>query len=203
MTRNRNDEQDHALVRQCLEGSENAWKEFYCRFVGLIRSVITKRSWFQAEDVEDLTQTTFLNLTTALGHYDFEQSLARYVCVIAERVAIDQYRKTSAAKREAETETTEVLEEMAAMGLTQGNPNPHDHQLETAQLVQKLREALAGLDPKCRQLVELRYLQELSFAEIGEKTHTTENTATVQTRRCLDKLRTKLRGTHEKEPGTR
>ncbi len=203
MTRNRNDEQDHSLVRQCLEGSEDAWKEFYSRFVGLIRSVISKRSWFLAEDVEDLTQTTFLNLTTALGNYDFQQSLARYICVIAERVAIDHYRKTIAAKREAETETTEVLEHMADMGMVGGNPNPHDHQLETAQLVQQLREALAGLDPKCRQIIELRYLQELSFAEIGEKTQTTENTATVQTRRCLDKLRTKLGYTIEREPGRR
>ncbi len=203
MTRDRNDEQDHRLVRECLAGSEYAWKEFYSRFVGLIRSVISKRSWFHAEDVEDLTQTTFLTLITALGNYDFQNSLTRFVCVIADRVAIDQYRKTVAAKREAETETTEALENMAGTGLVESYPNPHDQQLETAQMIHKLRDALAGLDDKCRQLVELRYLQELSFSEIGEKTRTTENTATVQTRRCLEKLRTKLKDPHEKEPGKR
>lgn len=203
MTRDRNDEQDHRLVRECQAGSENAWNEFYGRFVGLIRSVISKRSWFQPEDVEDLTQATFLTLTTALGNYDFQNSLARFVCVIAERVTIDQYRKTAAIKREGETETTEGLENMAGTGIMESNPTLQDEQLETARLVHRLRGALAGLDDKCRQLVELRYFQELSFSEIGEKTRSTENTATVQTRRCLKKLRTKLKDNREKEPGRR
>jgi RNA polymerase sigma-70 factor, ECF subfamily len=194
---NRNELNDHRLVRECLEGSENAWREFYARFVGLIRSVISKRSWLHPEDVEDIIQTTFLSLTTALNHYDFQNSLPRYVCVIAERVAIDQYRKTVAAKREAELEGTDSLDQMPMTWSGSGNPGSHDEQLETAELVHRLRTALGTLDPKCKHLVELRYFDEMSFTEIGQRNGTTENTATVQTRRCLEKLKAKLKNLHD------
>ncbi len=189
---NRSEEHDHRLVRECLAGSQNAWNEFYTRFVGLIRSVITKRAWNQPEDVEDMTQTTFMTLATALNNYDFQNSLARYVCVIAERVAIDQYRKTVAAKREAEMEDVEALDQLPATEASTGFASPHDGLFETAELIHRLRAALETLDPKCKELVELRYLDEVSFTEIGRRIGTTENTATVQTRRCLQKLKAKL-----------
>jgi RNA polymerase sigma factor (sigma-70 family) len=195
---NSNELNDHRLVRECLAGSEKAWKEFYARFVGLIRSVISKRSWLQPEDVEDIVQMTFMSLTTALSHYDFQRSLPRYLCVIAERVAIDEYRKTVAAKREAELEGTDSLDQMPTTWSGSSNRASHDEQLETAQLLHRLRTALATLDPKCRHLVELRYFDEMSFSEIGRQNAVTENTATVQTRRCLEKLKAKLKDLHDR-----
>ncbi len=66
---------------------------------------------------------------------------------------------------------------------------PQDRQMERAQLASQLRMALGGLDPKCRELIELRYFQEMPFNEVAKIQGATENTVTVQTRRCLDKLK--------------
>lgn len=82
--------QDEALVRACIAGSEVAWQEFYSRFIGLMRTVIKKRFIVCKEDVEDITQSAFVSLATALNNFDYEQSLPRFVCVITERVAIDE-----------------------------------------------------------------------------------------------------------------
>ena len=99
--------QDGLLVRECLAGSEAAWQEFYSRFIGLMRSVVKKRYILCKEDVEDITQSAFISLATALNNFDYEQSLPRFVCVITERVAIDEYRKRSAARRNLEAETSQ------------------------------------------------------------------------------------------------
>ena len=88
------------LVRECLAGSEAAWQEFYSRFIGLMRSVVKKRYILCKEDVEDITQSAFVSLATALNNFDYEQSLPRFVCVITERVAIDEYRKAERGQKE-------------------------------------------------------------------------------------------------------
>ncbi len=186
--RNRID--DQLLVRECLAGKEEAWKEFYSRFIRLMRSVVTKHASLSPEDVEDVTQAAFLSLTTALTSYDDRQSLPRFVCVITERVLIDEYRRVRAAKRDAEVhasayaDVAETSEEGAGQEV-----ELQDIRMERAEQVSLVRGCLEELDPRCRELITLRYFRELGFSEIAGLLGETENTVTVQTRRCLERLR--------------
>jgi RNA polymerase sigma-70 factor, ECF subfamily len=191
--------QDEALVRSCLNGSEAAWQEFYSRFIGLMRSVVKKRYILCKEDVEDVTQSAFVSLATALKNFDYEQSLPRFVCVVTERVAIDQYRKRRAARRNSEDETTHGTEggRDVALQIESGFDLP-DEQMERAEMASRLGAALKELDTSCRELLTLRYLNDLSYKEISEMVGASENTLTVQTRRCLEKLRTKFREAERK-----
>ena len=196
---NRNPSQDELLVRQCLSGSEVAWQEFYSRFIRLMRSVVKKSFVVSREDVEDLTQSAFISLATALSNYDYRQSLPRFVCVVTERVVIDEYRKRRAARRGAEAETSPLDE--AGRDVADGfksNLDLPDEQMERAEVAAHLRNALSELDPGCRELLTLRYYRDLSFKEIAEILGASENTLTVQTRRCLEKLRTGFRGAQRK-----
>jgi RNA polymerase sigma-70 factor (ECF subfamily) len=159
------------------------------RFVGLIRSVVKRQAGLSPADVEDFTQSTFLALATSLNNYDSMHSLARFVCVVAQRVLIDEYRRTKAAKRDAETESVEHHDgNEEGTRMVQSELESPDQQMEKAQLVSNLRGALGGLDPRCRELIHLRYYDELAFGEIAAIVGLTENTLTVQTRRCLEKL---------------
>jgi RNA polymerase sigma-70 factor, ECF subfamily len=187
----RDEKQDRLLVQECLAGSEAAWQEFYARFIGLIRSVIRRQSGLTPADVQDIVQSVFLDLTTALNAYDAESSLPHFVCVIAERVLIDEFRKGKAAKRHAETQMIDQHdgnEEGAA--IVKSDLEPQDSQMERAELSLHLKSAVDELDTRCRELIRLRYYKELPFGEIAEMLGVSENTLTVQTRRCLDKLRT-------------
>lgn len=185
--------EDRELVVRCLDGSEDAWKEFYARFAGLVRAVVRKHGRPRPEDVEDMTQSAFLTLATALKRYDREQSLPKFICVVAQRVAVDEYRKTRAAKRDAEAPVGIDREEEIGSSPLFGEPDRQDDRLEKAELVQSLRDALSSLDSKCRNLITLRYFNELSFREIAESVGANENTVTVQTRRCLESLKVKFR----------
>jgi RNA polymerase sigma-70 factor, ECF subfamily len=185
--------EDRALVRECLEGSERAWNEFYSRFIALMRTVVRKYGNLGPQDVEDITQSAFLSLTSALKNYDFQQSLPRFVCVVTERVLIDEYRKLKAAKRDGETKL--LVRDDGDDDGTESFPADaelQDAQLERLEQVSLVRGALREIDGKCRDLITLRYLEELSFKEIADSLGSTENTVTVQTRRCLDASRERL-----------
>lgn len=183
--------EDQKLVTECLAGSERAWRELYSRFVALMRSVVKRHTGLQTEDVQDITQSAFLSLTTALRNYDHKHPLPAFVCMVAERVAIDEYRKLKAAKRDAETESVDHHDggdEGARM--IRSDCELQDDEIARLEEIARLREALERLDRGCRDLIKLRYYKELSFGEIAGIMGETENTVTVRTRRCLDKLRT-------------
>ena len=151
---------DNLLVRSCLAGSEEAWCEFYSRFVFLMRSVVRRNSALSPEDVEDLTQTAFLALSTALRTYDFERPLSRFVCLVTERVVVDEYRRRSAAKRKCEAESLEVLDPAQDEAIAAGpGPELQDMKMQNAQECATVRRALRELDPRCRKLLELRYFK--------------------------------------------
>lgn len=181
---------DALLVQECLRGSQEAWNEFYTRFIGLIRNIVRKRRGLLPSDVEDITQSSFLELATALKRYVPGNSLTGFVCTVTERVLIDEFRKTKASKRDGKTEPIEHHDgDQEGATMIVSNADPQDSQMEKAQLVARLRTALGELDAKCRELIELRYLQEMPFNEVAKIKGATENTVTVQTKRCLDRLR--------------
>jgi len=181
---------DHLLVQECLRGSEEAWQEFYSRFIGLMRNVVRRRLNLPAADIQDIVQAAFLELTTALRNYDSQQALHTFVCLVTERVLIDEYRKSKAAKRNADTESIEHHDsDQEGATMVRSNLTPQDEEMEKAEAASHLRMALQKLDEKCRKLITLRYYHECSFNEIAGMLDATENTVTVQTRRCLDKLR--------------
>ena len=186
----RSENKDYLLVQECLRGSEEAWREFYARFIGLMKNVVRRRLNPSPADVQDLTQAAFLELTAALRNYDSQQPLHSFVCLVTERVIIDEFRKRKAAKRSADTESVEHHDnDQEGTTMVHSDLARQDEQMEKAQLSSRLRMALQELDEKCRELITLRYYEELPFGEIATMLKATENTVTVQTRRCLDKLR--------------
>jgi RNA polymerase sigma factor (sigma-70 family) len=68
------------------------------------------------------------------------------------------------------------------------SPATQEHALEREELVSILRMALAKIGSGCKKLLELRYIEELPYKDIAKTMGMKENTATVQTRRCLDDL---------------
>jgi RNA polymerase sigma factor (sigma-70 family) len=184
--------EDTLLVNDCIAGSEEAWRKFYSKYIGLMRNVARKFRGSSGMDSEDIVQSAFLTLSTALQSFDGNSSLSHFVCMITERVLIDELRKGNAAKRKAETQPVEHLEKSDDGSMVLASE--HDSQemvLEKAQVSLKLRKALSTIDEKCRNLLNMRYFQDMSFAEISGILGINENTLNVQTRRCLEKLRSK------------
>jgi RNA polymerase sigma-70 factor (ECF subfamily) len=181
---------DRFLVRQCLEGSKAAWDEFYDRYLLLVRKVIHSHLRCREPDMQDMVQNVFLALFTALRTYDHRYPLARFVWVVGERVCIDEYRKSVATKRFAETVSVnhhDHGDETAVV--VPSDLDPPEDQVAGVELLGLLRSAFKRLGERCRELLRLRYLEELSFKEIGPLLDAKEKTLAVQAGRCLDELK--------------
>ncbi len=186
----RRDNGDRILVEQCLSGSRTAWDEFHARFIRLIRSVVVRHSRFQGADRHDIEQDVFVSLITALRTYDSQYPLSRFVCVVTERVCTDEYRKSKAGKRTGTTVPVDHHDDGdEGSQMAPSSTDSQERQLSKAEDIQLLKRSFAGLGDKCRQLLRLRFYEELSLNEIGARLGTKANTLAVQTRRCLDELR--------------
>lgn len=197
------EDENFLLVQECIAGSEKAWRQLYSRYIGLMRNVVRRQTGLSPSDVDDITQAAFLSLTTALRGYDRPHSLTSFICLVTERVLIDEYRKMKAVKRDAQTETISHHDSVEdGYRMVASTADLPDKQIETYEIASILREAVERLDVACRELLKLRYFLEMSFAEIAEKLGVTENTLNVRTRRCLNKLRTVYQECSRKGPIT-
>jgi RNA polymerase sigma factor (sigma-70 family) len=181
---------DRALVQQCLSGSRQAWDEFYNRFCILVAKAVRTKSRCKESDVQDLVQNVFLALYTSLKNYEYQYSLSRFVWMISERVCIDEFRKSTAAKRDKVTVPLnhhDGGDNEAVM--VRSNLHNQEQQVAEAEMKQMLMTAFKRLGEKCRQLIRLRYLQELSFKEISGLLGEQEKSLAVQAGRCLQVLK--------------
>lgn len=185
----RTPDQDILLVKECLSGSENAWTEFYCRYEPLVKSIARKQPWLARHQVEDVTQTVFVSLMSDLETWDQAHSLSAFVVMIAKRDCIDEYRKHKAAKRDAVTNPVDHHDGAEGYESLASNCNHQEEELAEAQEKELLRRARVALGERCQDLLELRIFEELPYKEITELLGASENTLTVQFRRCLDELR--------------
>jgi|UniRef100_A0A7C4AS32 RNA polymerase sigma factor (sigma-70 family) len=183
------DDAEATLVRQCLAGSETAWRELYGRFVVLVRNVISKHARLTEPEIDDITQTVFLTLTSALRNFDAQHSLSSFICLVTERVLVDELRKGSAAKRSALTLSVDNHDGSDEASQIQSPEDLPDVLIERFEQALLLRTALDQIDADCRDLLKLRYFKGLSFNEIAVMLGVAENTLNVRANRCLTKLK--------------
>ncbi len=73
--------------------------------------------------------------------------------------------------------------------------NPTDGQAERSLQAELIQDALDSLPPKYREVVVLRYVQEMSYEEICEISHTTMGTVKSRLNRARLRLQELLKGT--------
>jgi len=182
---------DADLIRRCLNGSEEAWKEFYCRYLGLVRAVLARRLIFvdlADGDLEDLSQEVFATLVLSLESYDSSRSLPTFIRIIADRMAIGVIRKVMTEKRGRKF--LHISHELCTELSMEAIPSHTPEQLtETAELIQLVRYAFRQLSENCRELLMFKFLEELKYDEISGITKRDQSTLRGQVKRCLDKLR--------------
>lgn len=179
---------DEELVRECLAGSEQAWNQFYCKYVGLVKNIVRRRLGCKY-DVNDISQSVFASLISALRTYDDTYSLQRFVSTVADRICIHEFRLVTAVKRRTELDAYEYSDEIISETASIEDHELQDEALAKKQLVMILRTGMQFLGERCRELLKLRYYEELSYKEIAALLGGTENSLTVQVRRCLDELK--------------
>jgi RNA polymerase sigma-70 factor (ECF subfamily) len=147
-----------ATIRDCLDGSQSAWKALVDAFA---RRVFSMAYQFcgSREEAEDRTQEVFLKLHGALPKYDFDKNFTAWFLTLAKNHLIDEYRRTKWEKTQRDEFDERVLSQAAGSG-----PEADLVTKETKALVW---EGLNRLSADMRMVIILRDLQGQSYEEVA------------------------------------
>lgn len=170
---------DEELMLAYATDDMEAFERLYRRHKSRIFGFLTAKLQDQAE-AEDVFQVVFTKLHVARGKYRPEIPFLPWIFTITRNALIDHIRRRDSYQKHITSPET-PLEEYAAPLADESPPNissAHLGRLNTAQ----------------RQALDLRFEQEMSFAEIGERLATSEENARQIVSRAIRKLRKSLTG---------
>ncbi len=181
------------LVKRCNAGDESAWVELHSKYAPLIKRMVGKYSGSQLYEVEDMVNEVFEKLVTALRSYDPCRPLEGYIVEIARRTRIDFLRRSTATKRAAAGNPGPLVDTHDHSGekgyvQTVSNESDQESSIIREQGKSYLKEALLKLSSACRELLSMRYQEELSYREISITLSVKETTLRVRAQRCLWQL---------------
>lgn len=165
------------LIRQI----QNGRREYLDELVELYYPAILRYCMWHMPDREsaqDATQETFLKLVRFIDHYSHKGQFKAFLYKIAANTCIDIKRKHSEPKFSMESFSEQVLSAEYCQ----------ESGFQAAEDRQQLAAALACLDSTQRELVLLRYGQELTFKEISAVTGQPLRTVQTKLRRAVQKL---------------
>ena len=161
----KNKERDLALVNEAIRGDQKAFSELMILYWPSIEKFFSLKL-LSKEDVEDLSIATFSKAFDKIKSYNSSFAFSTWIQTIATNTLIDFFRinnqKTISIDEEKKDEEKNVLEIIdddlnPELNLIQKQKNKHIYSL-----VQQLK-------PHYRELIVLRYLDELTYAEVAEK----------------------------------
>jgi RNA polymerase sigma-70 factor (ECF subfamily) len=137
------------------------------------------------EEAEDLISDIFLKIVSSLKKYhkNDKAKFSSWVFRIAHNTIIDFYRKKKEILRLTDPETDESMFDVLDTSL-----NPHDASVQNEEH-QKIREILKKLPDIHREILELKFLEGFSNAEISQIIGKSEGNIRVIQLRALRELR--------------
>ncbi|HKC04808.1 MAG TPA: RNA polymerase sigma factor [Patescibacteria group bacterium] len=168
-------------VKLAIKGNHEAFGELYKIFLSKIYRFI----YYLIGDeflAEDLTQNTFLRAWNGLTNFSLNKgTFQSYLYTIARNLVIDSQRKKKIYSLEG-------LE-----NIIQSKENQED-ELWKNEKMQKVHEALDGLPEDDRQIIILRFFEEMHFDEISNVIGKESGAIRVKIHRLMLVLRQKLEG---------
>lgn len=131
------------------------------------------------DSAEDVTQEAFLAAWRALPEFRGDCRLSTWLYRLVSNAAIDCLRRE---KKHRDTGDVDDLE------LPDGGPSPQE-QAERSDTRDAVRWALDRLSPEHRQVLLLRFMQELDYGEIARALNVSEGTVKSRINRAKSKLR--------------
>ncbi len=134
-----------------------------------------------ADIAEELTQETFVTAYQSFYRYDKSCSVLTWLCAISKNVWFHYLRK----HKDIQIDTESLAETL------HDDETPDDY-AESVEIISAVRKTVNSLEPKYRDVVWLRCISEMSFAQIAEVMNITENSAKVLFFRAKNKIKEKL-----------
>jgi len=173
---------DEDLVSECLQGNEQAWCSLVDKYRNLVYSVPMKYR-MNPEDAADVFQSVWADLFSELPRLRSAGSLRSWLATVAGHKCY-QWKRRQKNLANPSDPASEL-------------PTSQTSYLEWKQEVEReqmLRDALAELPPRCREMVRMLFfdLPVVPYKQVAERLGLAEGSIGFIRGRCLKKLRTTL-----------
>lgn len=183
---------ERELIERCRSGCSDAWDELFDRYYApTARFVFQLSGHFSHEDTEEICQETFLAVVRNLDSFQAKSSFQTWLFRIAANKAMDFREKNQAAKRGGKSQHVSLDGSDSNDGTPIDPPSPRlspDGMLLQSESCHLVRTALDRLEQPCREVIELRYYGDLSYAEIASELRLNPKTVSSRLSKCLDRL---------------
>lgn len=176
---------DYELVEMYSKGNDKAFDELLTRYQSKLYSYI----FFIVRNVtlaEDLFQETFMKVITTIrqGSYAESGRFGAWLTRIAHNLIIDYFRQDKGDNVISNDETEVDLFNDADL-----SDDDVETKLVNAQVLSDVRRLVGALPRPQREVVYMRFYQDLSFREIADVTGVSINTALGRMRYALINMR--------------
>lgn len=159
-------EEDFKAIRKVLSGNNNAFDYLQKKYKKIIASLI-RRMVKDEDDVDDLTQETFIKAYNALNSFQFGYSFSSWLYKIASNNCIDFLRKkrfptislSQPVSGDDEDQTYEIADESYIA----------DGDVLSMERKKVLYSAIDSLPENYREIIRLRHEEDLDYNEISDK----------------------------------
>ena len=177
---------DEELALAYIDGNNRAFDELLSRNQEKIFTYIM----YVVKDenlANDLFQETFLKVITKLQNHQYSDSgkFIWWLTRIAHNVIIDYYRALKSDKV-VDAPRENDLSNLRSASVMDSN---RESELNNAQVLKDVKRLMEALPETQRDVVYMRFFQELSFKEIAELTNVSINTSLGRMRYALINLR--------------
>src|SRR6266704_5118629 len=174
---------DPRLVKECLAGKEEAWSQLIDKYKALIYSIPVKYG-LPPQEAADIFQGTCMELLTRLPDLREPRALPKWLSQVAYHQCYHwkrQQQRLVSRDGEANLPEPEI-------------PPMAEELLRQSEEEQILREAMTGLAPRCRKLVEMLFFESPArpYSEVANELKLAVGSIGLTRQKCIETLRKRL-----------
>jgi RNA polymerase sigma factor (sigma-70 family) len=178
---------DQRLVRECVQGNDVAWSELLDKYKRLIYSIPVKYG-LSSDEANDIFQETCVELLSELPRLREPRALPKWL------MQVTAHKCAHLKARDRRLPLAGGADPDAALDRVAGGGPAIEELLLDVEREQALRDAVASLSPRCRDLIHMLFFESPArpYKEVAERLELSCGSIGFIRGRCLQKLRAQL-----------